>query len=96
MIERSSLLSLNFYKKEPFTGSYEGMRYRIEKKEKDGESLLCATTYPYPFCFTATKEEDKTSADFPFSEDGMEEAVAWLNEQYVLFPQKWVKKPLCP
>lgn len=31
MIERKDLLALNFYKTSPFTGSDDGMRYRVEK-----------------------------------------------------------------
>ena len=33
MIDRHSLLALNFYKKSPFTGSDGNMRYRVEKIE---------------------------------------------------------------
>jgi hypothetical protein len=31
MIQRTDLLALNFYEKEPFTGSDGNMRYRVEK-----------------------------------------------------------------
>ena len=33
MIDRHSLLALNFYKKSPFTGSDGNMRYLVEKIE---------------------------------------------------------------
>ena len=33
MIEYKDVMPISFLKKEPFTGSYQGMRYRIEKTE---------------------------------------------------------------
>ena len=35
MLERKEILSLEFYKKSPFHGSYKGVRYRIEKEEDE-------------------------------------------------------------
>ena len=37
MIERKDLFSIEFYKRSPFTGSYRGMHYRLEKHEEDHE-----------------------------------------------------------
>ena len=81
MIERSDLLALNFYKKSPFTGSMKNMRYRIEKVSEDDVDLFKATTYPKPFCFDATPDEDKTSETFEFSEDGLNAVCDWLNSR---------------
>ncbi|MCI8992127.1 MAG: GNAT family acetyltransferase [Eubacterium sp.] len=89
MIKRNELLTLNFYKKEPFTGSYHGMRYRIEKMEEDGSVFLLAATYPQPFCFTATDNSLKTFEKFDFSEQGLCDAADWLNTQYENNPEKW-------
>lgn len=89
MINRKNLLNLNFYKKEPFTGSFQGMRYRIEKKEEDGTVFLLAATYPQPFCFTATDDSLKTFQKFDFTEQGLCDVSDWLNEQYEKYPEKW-------
>lgn len=81
MIENSDILSLNYYKSgQPFSGSFRGMRYRIEKL-KD-ESLLKVSVWPEPFSYEKTDEELKKAESFDFSEDGKAEAVAWLNRIY--------------
>ena len=33
MIDIKDVMPISFLKKEPFTGSYQGMRYRMEKSE---------------------------------------------------------------
>jgi hypothetical protein len=95
MIDRKSLLSLNFYKKEPFTGSDGNMRYRVEKiqvpEHPDAEAsteedvpmipLLQATIWPGPYAFAKTPEDKKTRHTASFSDKGLEELVAWMNEQ---------------
>ena len=65
------------------------MRYRIEKQaEKDekgkdiGPAALRASVWPEPFSYVNTEEDQKTVKEFPFTEEGKAEAVAWLNEQY--------------
>ena len=79
---------LPFINKRPFTGSFAGMRYRLRKKtiKPDGggedEIFLEACVYPEPYCFEATPEEEKVYKEFPFTDGGFEEAVAWLNEMH--------------
>lgn len=82
MIERKTFLALNFYKKEPFTGSYKGMRYRIARTEGEGGASLTAVCWPEPFNYEKTPEEQKIQADFPFSEEGLVRIADWLNERY--------------
>ena len=61
MITTEDILNMNFYKKEKFTGSDTGMRYRMEmtKREvpkEDGadgetveETVLTVTSWPEPY-----------------------------------------------
>jgi len=85
MVERNDVLNLNFYNKSPFMGSDKGIRYRIEKcTPEDGDAFLLTTVWPEPFSFDATAEEDKTKKEFAFSEDGMTEAISFINS----FPRK--------
>ena len=89
----SNKVSLNFIKKEVFTGSDEGMRYRLEKS---GDNIL-VNAWPEPYCFLKTDEAMKVSETFPLSPEGKEEAVAWLNEQEELRRDIWDsvnRKPL--
>ena len=48
-------LSLQFLKKEVYTGSHHGIRYLLQKDE----DTLKACTYPEPYCFEKTADEKK-------------------------------------
>ena len=65
------------------------MRYRLRKKEEGEEKLLEVVIYPEPFCFEKTAEEEKQFRDFLFTEEGFDQAVAWLNEQYEAQQERW-------
>ncbi len=68
-------LSVNFLKKEPYTGSHAGIRYYL----CSGDDKLRACVYPEPWCFEATPDEDKTWKEFAFSPEGLSEAIEWIN-----------------
>ncbi len=84
-IESSDVFSFNYYTyNEPFTGSDRGMRYRISRKvsETEGEpDLFEACVWPEPYSEAATEDALKTTETFPFTEEGKEEVVVWLNHQ---------------
>ena len=70
MITSDDILSLNFYNYgNPFTGSYQGMRYRIikqkEAKDEEGNILkeegLLAVIWPEPFAYEKTQDALKTT-----------------------------------
>lgn len=82
MIGRQDVMPVNFIKKEDFNGSYRGMRYRMSKIEKDGETKLCVTAWPEPYGYDATPEEQKIREVFPLSEEGILAGVDWLNSRY--------------
>lgn len=82
MLTRADFLSLNFVKKEDYAGSYKGMRYMLHLAEQDEEKKLQVYLWPEPFCFEVTPEEQKISRLFAFGEDGLAEAIDWMNEQY--------------
>ncbi|MCD8346714.1 MAG: GNAT family acetyltransferase [Lachnospiraceae bacterium] len=71
-------ISLGFLKKSNFTGSYREMRYNLFIKD----DKLMAATYPQPYCWECTPEEQKTYQSFEVSAEGLDAAVAWLNESY--------------
>ena len=81
MIERKDVMPVNFLKKERFTGSDRGMRYRMEKTQKEDGDVLAVTAWPEPYAYDATPEEQKVRAEFPFSEEGIRAGVDWLNAQ---------------
>ena len=91
MITSDDILSLNFYNYgNPFTGSYQGMRYRIikqkEAKDEEGNILkeegLLAVIWPEPFAYAKTQDALKTTQLFPFSEEGKAQVIEWLNASW--------------
>ncbi len=82
MLSREDFLSLNFVKKEDFTGSHRGMRFMLHQETVDDEKKLKVYIWSEPFGFEATPDEGKISALFEFSEAGLGEAIDWMNENY--------------
>lgn len=93
MIQYDDILNMNFYKKEKFTGSYQGMRYLIKKNtvpmdDTDDSAKLkdvfCATVWQGPYNYETTPDEKKITAVFPFTPEGKQQVVDWMNEQWKL------------
>ena len=78
-INKKDLLPLSFLKKSPYTGSFQGIRYRIEKQEGGDCKSLLVYTWPEPYAFSHTPEEEKEKKSFPFSEKGLEEIRLYLS-----------------
>lgn len=90
MIHRDDILSIEFLKKTEFTGSHQGMRYRLEGVSCDeGEKKLRCTVWPEPFNFYKTPDEEKEAAEFEFGESGITEAVAWMNGRLIEEKERW-------
>ena len=90
MIKRDDILSMEYLKKTEFTGCHQGMRYRLEGvTDEEGEKKLRVTVWPEPFNFFTTPEEQKMSACFSFDEDGVVDAVAWMNDRLFEDKEKW-------
>lgn len=79
MIRRSDILYMGYLKKSEFTGSHQGMRYRLEGVSQGEEKKLQATVWPEPYNYVSTPEEQKRRALFDFSEAGVDQAVDWMN-----------------
>ena len=93
MIQRSDILSIPFLKKSAYTGSFQGMRYRLEKwkpEEAENESLRVAV-WNGPYNYDVTKEEEKEYREFSFSEEGILKAVDWLNAEWEGQRDRWRK-----
>lgn len=90
MIKRDDILSMEYLKKTEFTGCHQGMRYRLEGvKGENGEKLLKCSVWPEPFNFFTTPDEKKESARFSFDEDGVTDAVSWMNDRLFEEKEKW-------
>ena len=87
MLNKDTFVPMQFFKKEAYTGSMKGMRYRVKKEEEE----FSAVVYPEPYCYEATPEENKTRTSFPFTEEGREEVVDCINKQYEENRTTWEK-----
>ena len=89
MIVRDDILSMEYLKKTEFTGCHQGMRYRLEKVEQEEQKFLKTTIWPEPFNFIKTPEEEKESELLSFDEDGVMDAIAWMNNKLFEEKDKW-------
>lgn len=76
-------------KKEPFSGSHRGMRYLFNGDDGKESTTFSVWVYPEPWCFEQTPDEQKEHAVFPLSDEGMDQAVAWLKERYEEEQDRW-------
>lgn len=91
MLKRSDILSLNYYNyAQPFFGSNKDIRFRIAREPMvhfqwgDKELLkisprLLVILWKGVYSFDKTPKEQKVRREFAFSEDGLSEAVEWIN-----------------
>ena len=91
MLELRAFMPVNFLKKEKFTGSHNGMRFRMEKRDLEGEygPRLGVTIWPEPYGYDATPEEEKEQQILSFDADGIAKGVDWLNEQFEGQKARW-------
>lgn len=93
MNQRKTLYDVkSFYnKKAVLNASFEGMRYQVQQhQEGEEEKVLRATIWPEPFCFEKTPEEKKTTKDFPYSEEGLDQVYEWLCQIYEEKREEWI------
>lgn len=76
-------------KKEPFSGSHNGMRYLFRGDDGKNSTTFTVFIYPEPWCFEQTPAEERQSATFPLTEDGMDQAIEWLVENYTSEQKRW-------
>ncbi len=93
-IEKKVFFNLRHYEYgEAFFGSYKGMRYRLAREplehvffvpveDRDPNARLMATVWPEPYSYFDTEEDKKTSELFTIDEEGFDNAIRWINEQY--------------
>ena len=77
-------------KKEPFSGSHNGMRYLFRGDDGKNSTTFTVFIYPEPWCFEDTPEDKKESQSFPLSDEGMDQAVAWLFERFEAEKERWL------
>lgn len=94
LFDKDHFMSLNILKKEVYSGSMKGMRYRLEKTGEKPEEKILVYIWPEPLCFEKTEAEKKVKKEFAFSEEGKEQIVQWLNQKYQEKKKNWVETKL--
>ena len=90
MLTRIDFMPTQFLKKSPYTGSHSGMRYRMEQEDDH----IKTTIWPGPFAFAKAEQDKMESFNSSFDEDGIEAAIAWLNEKYEERKDEWDHVPI--
>ena len=73
-------ISLNYVKKEPYTGSMGEQRFKIEKytESDDAPAKLRLWLWPGPFCFEKTEDDKKELKEYEFSQESLDTVVDLL------------------
>ena len=90
MIEKNQI-HFNYIKKEPQSGSYQGMRFMLVKGKDEEGDCIDVTIWPEPLCFVRTPAELKFLKKFPLTQEGCDQAVDWMNEQYEAQIERWTE-----
>lgn len=91
-IDVKDLYTITFYEYgEAYYGSAQGYRFRIAREplanvhytppDKRGEQSLRAQIWPEPLGYAAADRSSMEEKEFSFTQDGLEQACAWLNER---------------
>lgn len=102
MLERSEYMPLEYIRKQKWSGSFQGMRFLlhrvVEEEQNHGEEpeekgkeqvFLEVVVWKEPYSYEATPEEEKQRHRFPFSEEGRELAISWLEDIYEHHREEW-------
>lgn len=89
MLDLKDFMPVNFLKKEKFTGSHKGMRFRMEKQDLEEGTKLKVSVWPEPYSYDATAEEERESLLLSFDEDGIAQGVDWINRQFEEQQPRW-------
>ena len=77
-MQRSDLFNLNYYRQADFTGSRGNICYHVSLKEENEPQLLLQW-WKGPYA-TDTTEEDKQEKFFPYTNEGLDQIAAFINE----------------
>ena len=71
-------------------GWINGMRFLIRREApEEGDAFFHAWVWPGPLIFSLTDDSLKTDFTAPFTNEGKQQVVDWINAQYEDHPEKW-------
>ena len=95
-IESKDILSFNFYTYgQAYTGSKDGMRYRIKMDKREHElppdaaegdkppveKYFSVAIWPEPLAYDITEESKIVKTEYPFTEESYKAIIDYLNEK---------------
>lgn len=92
MVTKEHLLPYGRFKyAKPFTGSCEGMRYKIvhPKPSEGEENLIYVEVWPGPNSYENTDPSLITKTTFPYSEEGYNQILPYLNQVFEERKSEW-------
>ena len=81
-------LNIKVLKKEPFSGSHQGMRFFMRAED----DTLHVWVYPEPWCFEKTSDDMKTAKDFPFTQEGLDDSLEWISQEFENRKDYWMRE----
>lgn len=89
MLTYDDALNLNYYKKTTFTGWMKPIRFLIKRETpEDGEAIFHAWVWPEPYIFDLTDDSLKIDFTAPFSDEGKQQVVDWVNAQQAVYARE--------
>lgn len=94
MIDEKEIMPYNFYKYGgTYSGGHEGMRYMLKRTGEKPDFVFKALVWRGPYASSAVAQEEITTAEFEFSEDGRKQAIEWIRNQYASRNDYWKDAP---
>ena len=94
MFDRTLIPTIHYYNLgDTYTGSCDGMRYRIAMCKTEDGKLLEGAVWPEPFCYDKTAEARRTVQKFEYSQEGLDACTDWLTAQHDDRLAEWRESP---
>lgn len=91
MLDKENFHPLNYIKKEEYSGSMDGMRYMLGRVQSGGEDVIRVTVWPEPLSLYHTPEQLQSMTEVPLTQEGVEQAADWINQQYETRKEYWLE-----
>ena len=85
MIDEKDILPFGRFKyPQPYTGSCNGMRFKIThpKPAEGEENVIIVEVWDGELCYEKANQDAITKITFPYSKEGYDEIIPYLNEKY--------------
>lgn len=83
MIDENIIMPFNFFKYGgAYSGEHKGMKYLIKRNGEKPDFIFNVSVWQGPYASGVIDKELITEREFEFSEEGRDQAIEWLKQQY--------------